>query len=378
MSRRQRDRQSLRFLAAFAGILAVFLAGLALLLGFLYNTWEVGGIDALVARQLRENGIYGTAFKNDTLEYKLELYGQIRPEVMVVGSSRVMQVRQEMFKRTMVNMGGAASTVAQMSYLMDLAFREHRPKLVIVGVDFWLLNANWPEPPILPLQKNGSFNFSLSNLLDLYDWIVQGRIPVGDIIGRGLSLERSKGAYGLAAIYTGAGFDAHGSRRPPNDTSCTGEPLFEETLERVRSGTSRFQYGESVDKRRLAALSEFIRKLRSREVEVVVFLPPVAPQVFAAMVSSGRYGFVDELTALGDLGGVTVYNFLSQPGNFSSDCEYLDGFHGGDIVYARMLASMAKANPAIAKVVNTETLSVAARESGRPVSDLMRLPARRY
>lgn len=376
MDRASYSRAPKRFLRAFVGVLIFFLVVMAPVMGFLYNTWEIGSIEELVARQLEENGLYGTAFHDDTRDYKLALYRRHRPDVVVLGSSRVMQIRQEMFSRPMVNMGGAADTAAQIDYLVERAFAVHRPKLVLLGVDFWVFNADWPEPPLTLLQARTGLGISLRNLQELMAWIWQDRIPALDLLRVGFRLQRMSGRYGVVAAYTGGGFDAHGSRRPRDEAygRCSEPKRFTDTLARVRAGKARFEYGDHIDSTRLAAITALVHKLRVQGVEVVLFMPPLAPQVYTAMRENGHYGLLDELARLEEIDGVRVYDYIDPARTMSSDCEYLDGFHGGDIVYARILAQVARREPALAAVVDTAALEATVmRERDRAASELMRL-----
>lgn len=374
MDRASYSRAPKRFLRAFVGVLIIFLVVMAPVIGFLYSTWEIGSIETLVTRQLEENGLYGTAFHDDTRDYKLALYRRHRPDVVVLGSSRVMQIRQEMFSSPMVNMGGAADTAAQIDYLLEHAFAAHRPRLVLLGLDFWLFNANWREPTFTPLHVRSGLGISLRNLQELAAWVSEGRIPAMDLIRVGFSLQRVTGRYGVVANYTGGGFDAHGSRRPRDEAygRCSEPKRFTDTLARVRAGKARFEYGNHIDPTRLAAITALVHKLRAQGAELVLFMPPLAPQVYAAMRESGRYGLLDELARLEEIDGVRVYDYIDPARTVSSDCEYLDGFHGGDIVYARVLAQIARKEPALAAALDAAVLdTVVAREHNRAASELM-------
>ncbi len=46
----------------------------------------------------------------------------------------------------------------------------------------------------------------------------------------------------------------------------------------------------------------------------------------------------------------------------SNDCEFIDGFHGGEVTYARILRAMADRWPALLSYVNMERLNAAIRD----------------
>ena len=91
---------------------------LALLAGLLLVPWAVcwltasGELDQeeVVARQAQgEFVLFGPGLAQDIMAYKLALYAAVKPEVVVLGSSRAGNVRAAFFERPFVNMAGAAT-----------------------------------------------------------------------------------------------------------------------------------------------------------------------------------------------------------------------------------------------------------------------------
>ena len=91
---------------------------LALLAGLLLVPWAVCWLtasgeldqDEVVARQAQgEFVLFGPGLPQDIMAYKLALYAAVRPEVVVLGSSRAGNVRAAFFERPFVNMAGAAT-----------------------------------------------------------------------------------------------------------------------------------------------------------------------------------------------------------------------------------------------------------------------------
>ena len=58
---------------------------------FLENAGELTAIEDVVARQQNEGGLYGTAIHPNDYAYKLALLAARQPEVVAIGSSRVLQ-----------------------------------------------------------------------------------------------------------------------------------------------------------------------------------------------------------------------------------------------------------------------------------------------
>ena len=71
--------------------------------------------------------------------------------------------------------------------------------------------------------------------------------------------------------------------------------------------------------------------------------------------------FLDRIKAL----KFAVYDFTGAESLGANDCEFVDGFHGGEIVYQRILAEIARRKPhgAIAPIVSRVGLNNSVQQS---------------
>ena len=108
---------------------------LALLAGLLLVPWAVCWLtasgeldqDEVVARQAQgEFVLFGPGLPQDIMAYKLALYAAVRPEVVVLGSSRAGNVRAAFFERPFVNMAGAATDLESLRLLVDRREEQQR------------------------------------------------------------------------------------------------------------------------------------------------------------------------------------------------------------------------------------------------------------
>ena len=170
---------------------------LALLAGLLLVPWAVcwltasGELDQeeVVARQAQgEFVLFGPGLAPDIMAYKLALYAAVKPEVVVLGSSRAGNVRAAFFERPFLNMAGAATDLESLRLLVDRMLAVHRPRVVLLGLDFWWLTAGAPaghperivQPSLivpaaialtaaaLMAAASASFIFTLDILLDFH------------------------------------------------------------------------------------------------------------------------------------------------------------------------------------------------------------------
>src|ERR1700722_4483896 len=127
----------------------LFLAIFAVPIGsnglFLFNSGELLSDKDIADKQLasEKNCIVGLATRNSGYYYKQEMYRKIKPEILILGSSRVMQYRKEFFSRSMLNAGGAMNSINEgFSFVTD-SFNEVAPKVLIMGLDYWWFSANY-------------------------------------------------------------------------------------------------------------------------------------------------------------------------------------------------------------------------------------------
>jgi len=202
--------------------------------------------------------------------------------------------------------------------------------------------------------------------LDTYRAFLVGDVPRATI---------GEPLIGIQAITDGAGFAADGSwyydhyiygRRSAED------PGFQDTLRRISTGSAQFRYGQSIDPGRVYELREAIRLLKNAGVEVVTFTPPMATVVIEAMHARGiDFGYAKAARAALHNLTTSHHDLLDASRLGASDCEFVDGFHGGDVIAARMLKEMARTDSGtLARFLDQEKIDVTiANFSGHALAD---------
>lgn len=361
---------------------------------WLYQSGDAA-VERVVAAQARGDfALFGSALSQDFADYKLRLYDAVKPEIAAVGSSRVMQFRGDWFKRPFVNMGGAAGNLSLLRSTLRAMLAAHKPGAVIIGLDFWWFMPQWEA---LPFQDNapttGSYNYGPESLKKPWRWLWSGKISLAEffapalgIFGRGFRADR----FGIMAQRTDDGFGPDGSwyhtaeitgLRPPADFQ------FTDTLCQVRRGIKAFYHaGDSSgpNPEHIGALAAICGLLRDQGVPAYIFIAPLAPRVWTEMLALRKaYPHLFNLRAALLAHGIQVLDFSDPQSLSSPDAEFLDGFHGGEVTYARILLRMARHWPGLAPYVDAElleslisrwqgrTLVPDARLTGRPETDFM-------
>ncbi|MBQ9405772.1 MAG: hypothetical protein IJU37_03415 [Desulfovibrio sp.] len=359
------------------------LAGLALLtcllvapytLWWLYSSGDVA-VERAVAAQ-RQGGfvVFGSGVSQDFVDYKLQLYAAIKPTVAVVGSSRVMQFRSRYFRVPFCNVGGTAGNLPVLRSTIDAMLRIHRPQAVIIGLDFWWFMPTWNADPFAEEPPtSGSYVYGLETLKKPWIWLLEGKISPKELLAP--ILPESLGGfrtdrYGIMAQQTNDGFGPDGSWYYTAESTGQKRPFdyqFADTLKQVAYGIKAFyrvpqrdddSNGDGISQAHLDAFAEIYCRLKARNIPVFVFIAPLSSRVLEAMRAQGQgYPHLFRLREALQSRGIDVVDFTDPRTLASNDCEFFDGFHGGEVTYARLLRRMADRWPGLKTYVAMEALN---------------------
>ena len=221
---RQTPGEQRREIRKFAWRALLFAAPLLLLVIALeFSLWHVGETWPLERvihfQETHPRAYFGRLFLDQgTFRYKYLQILRRRPEILVLGSSRTMQFRAEMFggqAASFYNAGGMIHSIGDIDQFLDLLPQDATPRMVIIGLDFWWLNADFPR-----LRVN---SFATDAKEDgTYRW--QGHASVLsefarnpglflDLVTHGFGKKRNVNAIGALALFRQSGFRIDGSKR---------------------------------------------------------------------------------------------------------------------------------------------------------------------
>jgi hypothetical protein len=314
---------------------------------------EIGNLEGIVKRQLRQPDAqckYQSAFRYDDFAYKQILFQQRPSEIALFGSSRGMQVRDSFFSSSFINLSGGIGGVPGMMQAVDFTLRENEgsyPNVVILMIDYWWFRAELGHNDFVQydMQFHEQYIFPNSNIIaNFINYIRSGRVDAGRLLAH-----LSDCNVGLSAIVNGDGFRRDGSmdyysyitgQRPSPDYQ------FEDVKRRISSGVSQFQYSSIVNVDYISDITSLIDRLIDNNIEVVAVLAPLPQSIYELMLSSGNYDYIPEMRKKlrQNLGatGAQYYDFLEAGNLDSGPCEFIDGFHGGEITYARIFEFIRK------------------------------------
>jgi len=138
----------------FLGRLILFLFPLFLIVAAIETVWWRAGdawpVELALGTQLSnaDETLYGRGYFSQQFGiYKLAGIRHKSPKILAIGSSRVMQIRDFMFRpldKDFYNAGGLLLNAFDLSWLANAFYNRDLPvpKVLIVGIDPWWLRAN--------------------------------------------------------------------------------------------------------------------------------------------------------------------------------------------------------------------------------------------
>ncbi len=330
--------------------ISIFISGLVVILSPLLFCGELYPIKYVVSKQITSKNqvTYGLAYEDLNRYYKLESLKNRDVSICALGSSRVMQFKDIFFEDSFYNAGGACAGINEFEPFLKSLDKERLPKYLLVSLDEYYFNENWSGK-----LKNINSSFFLKypkrksiNTLFREIWMDYkcDKLNISDLI-------KDKNKIGIVAKVRNDGFRKDGSYyyaasyAAAIENSSKVRPAIEDTLERIRTGTRRYEYGEEINPDALIYLKSFLQYCKENEIIVIGFLPPISSVALGEIkYRQEKYKYFFELSPtlkdIFDFYGYEYYNFSNVSSLGCSDEYFIDGFHGSSVVYLRMLKSM--------------------------------------
>jgi hypothetical protein len=349
----------------FILIFIIWVIPYSLLYIYLESNFENNPYSDIVERQITNNSIYGTALNQNTFSYKLELIKKVKPNIVALGSSRVMGFRKENFNTSFVTAGGGMNYLNEGYKFLKNMYQFHKPEYIILGLDFWWFNDNFNQPKYFAYHKNDGKSINTSKIYKTLTWLIHGKISVSsfaNIINR----NEIKNPYtnydnlGFSAIATSDGFRSDGSyfySKIIFGLERNVDEKFNNTFKRISNGNSRFEYGDKLSKDRVDILNKILEIIKKNDTKIIVLIPPIANATYRKM-EGHQYAFINKFRKLVKSLDIENYDYHNLSVLTQNDCECVDGFHGGDVVYSRILKDIYDNNSSISKYIDIDHVNI--------------------
>lgn len=347
--------------------LGLFWAPVLLVAGvFEFAMWRSGEtwpLEKVLARQKASpsSSVFMREYMpQDQAAYKLLLLSERKPRVMVLSSSRGMQLRAGMIgetNETFLNGGGLLNTVGDLEQFLATTPAERMPKVILLAVDLWWFNEKWPGAA-RTFDADGAFNWR-AHLAAARKVLLRPALLRSLLTAPGAA---ETGRIGISAGRTGSGFRMDGSVQQVYPVPASvAEWKFEDrevppVIERVQKGTINFVQSPRVSPERIARLKKALAECKAKGIQVAAFAPPFSTEVYQALTADPRYS---ELLASFRNGMTEVFREADAPfvdatdlKAFDLDDKYMfDGFHAAETFHLHLIKRLLAAHPATAAML---------------------------
>lgn len=336
----------------------------SLLYIYLESNFENNTYSDIVERQTENNSIYGTGLNQNTFSYKLELIKKVKPKVVALGSSRVMEFRKENFNTSFVTAGGGMNYLNEGYKFLENMYKFHSPEYIILGLDFWWFNNNFYQPKYFPYHANDGQSINITKIYKTLFWLVNSKISVSTF-NNIVNNSKIKNQYtnydnlGFRAIATSDGFRSDGSHfysKLVFGLEKSNDEKFSNSFKRITNGNRRFQYGNAMSKVRVDIFYNILNIIKQHNTKVIILIPPIANATYKKM-KGYQYTYIDKFRELVKSLDVENYDYHNLAVITQNDCECLDGFHGGDVIYSRILKDMFDKNSSLSKYIDITSVN---------------------
>jgi hypothetical protein len=355
--------------------------------------------EVLAVQSADRNVLFNTAYNNTEKVYKKLLLETRNPELIILGTSRVMEIRSEFFKEPegAVNLGGImySSPDDLPAVIRDLP-KTSKVRLIIVGIDQWFLNSArgaWNGDRSSASLAERFRNFLGNGWRDVYRDYFAKVFTLGQLIGR----NRQTKDIGMFALVSRLGFRGDGSVYYGKQI---GDPNRLEALKQEVGKTVSFtekaiglldwtnlEYGGDVGGEHLKNIQDFLGLAKERQIYVIGFLPPYHSDFLAEMRRAEVEGKNPMMAIYPEIYqkqfsdfGFPLFDFTDVKSFGGNDREFIDPVHSNDKALLRIIINMAKRDRILGRYVDLPALKsllksatddfVLVRDEDKPVVEI--------
>ncbi len=232
-----------------------------------------------------------------TFRYKYLQLVRHRPEIIALGSSRVMQFRSEMFGgqgKSFYNTGGLIHSLDDLQNFFDRLPNEAMPKTIILGVDFWWLNASQRREAFdafdVGVDEDGTYRWE--GHATAVGEFIRRPVALRDLVTHSFGRWHLREAIGYRAQLSHHGFRLDGSKRFEIKVPSSSEgwkvrlARLNKEVTKIPEGEFPFAHTEGVSLPLLEKLKAQIGALKDKGVSIVAYSPPLLSEWAAGAASA--------------------------------------------------------------------------------------------
>jgi hypothetical protein len=307
---------------------------------FLFSMGESYPISMVFESQEKNHGslFIRKYLSQDFRNYKLYGIKHTEPEMLFIGSSRVMQIKGNFFKEKFYNAGGLIQHHRDLNQFLE---KPISARFLFIGIDSWWYKADHVRYANTSNDEVSEYSIlfkSRYNALDKIDKIFYDYFS-----------DRTKKHVGIAAQTDNGGFRLDGSLKVSDErvNMIIKNPQFVDTEDppihqRIIQGTPyKFSYS-NIDTNAFLSTVKLIKTLINNGKQVVVYLPPFTDESFDLFKITKEQNAFYQFTYEYIPKVLTKYRIpfinTETPRMYQLDDTYfMDGFHPSEVFVAHQL-----------------------------------------
>jgi len=182
----------------------------------------------------------------------------------------------------------------------------------------------------------------LDILIKPWVWLIEKKVTVKEFV---YLLSQEHDSVGASAILREDGVDKYGTHYYTSMTRGVRKHEdyeFNKTLRSIEQNKKIYVPSDHISETRRDQLLEFFDYITSQGITLITVLPPMSDYAVKTMTEDGGYTYIPKLRDWLKTTGLEHYDYHNASSLGSDDCEFVDGNHGGAILYMRMLNDMSE------------------------------------
>lgn len=361
----------MRFFAKIALYALPFVVPFVLVTGGLVYVGESMPLDVVIRMQDSTTPVlFRPRYGDLDQRYKQMAVDYFQPEVLVTGSSRVLQFRAQFLTHNPDEFYNAAAPAWQLEEVGRLLHTmNHRPRIIILGIDDPWFNADYGGDPIVEPPVTDYARIFIVNRTFIQEVLHGEPFDIERYLARVEPGGSGGFALGLRAIRDGHGFRNDGSEQygdflvaqhlwPPN-TRGQHTGWFED-------GEQMYVRGSEIDAAAMTQMRDILAFAKRHNILLIGVMPPYMPSLWEQMADSPRHTYLQALTpqleALFAEYDLPLFDYRDGAKLGASDEDFFDGWHPSERIAAQLFISIAREVPelqpysdldALQEIVNT-------------------------
>jgi hypothetical protein len=313
---------------------------------------EIAPFRTIQARQASaERVIYEPDWQRDEfMHFKFQQVLQRQPQVIIIGSSRVIFFRDDFFNLAPDAFYNVSIISAEpwetTQFLRGLADRNALPSVIIVSMDLPLFNDDGHTlsddrvTNVVPNFFSGFQYLQGASQRVASQWLKSSHVLfeyMEDDTYLGLNASRSQMGYLYDGSYYSPTLHTQRDRRT------------EPQLTAFANGEGIYEHGSSVRRETMDTVIAMLQIAQNAGVTIIGFLPPYQTEIWDGMMQSGNFTYIDAVlpqlqTLFADY-GYPLYDFSDPRTIDATSDELTDTWHPGERLSLRMYLYMLQHQP---------------------------------